>query len=166
MITLAICHLGPAALITNYEHLRAPAPRVSCDFVALTAILPSRSIAADHFCHQWRNEMSDKDKTETVVFSGDASALTEAHINELQTKYGLQLKVRSTAGSVAKALGKIGDAAVQYFDRVNPGYERTFDRTGPADEASKVINPVELETHVRSVAEKVLATRLKPSGGG
>ena len=110
--------------------------------------------------------MADNDKKETVVFSGDAGALSDAHIHELQTKYGLQLKVRSSAESVAKALGKVGEAAIQYFDRVNPGYERVFDRTGPADEASKVINPVDLEHHIRGVAEKVLAGRGKLPGGG
>jgi hypothetical protein len=105
---------------------------------------------------------------EQVVFTGDASTLNDAQIKELQQKFGLKLSVRSTRDAISAALGRIGDAAVQNFDRVNPSYGRVFDRTGDSvgDLKNQVINPVELEAHVREVAERVLRERPKQRGGG
>jgi hypothetical protein len=55
--------------------------------------------------------------------------------------------------------------AVQDFDRTNPGYERIFDRTaGLEDIRNQVIQPVDLEAHVRNIAERVI--REQPGGGG
>jgi hypothetical protein len=97
---------------------------------------------------------------DTAVFTGKTANLTDAHLKELQDKFGLQLHVKSSADSVSKALGKLGEAAVQNFDRTNPGYERTFDRTGESGlEHQAVIDPVELENKVRTIATKVVSER-------
>jgi hypothetical protein len=107
--------------------------------------------------------MPDPKKTdETAVFTGKAANLTDAHLKELQSKFGLQLHVKSSADAVSKALGKLGEAAVQNFDRTNPGYERSFDRTGDSGlEQQAVIDPVDLEQKVRTIATKVINERGK-----
>ena len=97
------------------------------------------------------------DSDESVVFSAPAAALSEAQIKDLQDKFGLKLNVRSRTDAVTSALNRLGNVAVQDFDRTNPGYERIFDRTvGMDDMRNQVINPVDLETHVRNIAERVI----------
>lgn len=105
--------------------------------------------------------MADTKKTQdTAVFTGKTASLTDAHLKELQDKFGLHLHVKSSADAVTKALGKLGEAAVQNFDRTNPGYERSFDRTGDSTiEHQAVIDPVDLENKVRTIATKVISER-------
>jgi hypothetical protein len=103
------------------------------------------------------------DPKESVVFSADAAALTADQIKDLQQRFGLKLAVRSRSDAVASALNRLGNVAVQDFDRTNPGYERIFDRTAGMDDIrNQVINPVDLETHVRSVTERIM--RERPQG--
>jgi hypothetical protein len=100
------------------------------------------------------------DDQDAVVFSADASKLSDDQVKQLQDKFGLKLAVRSRADAVTSALNKLANVAVQDFDRTNPGYERIFDRTaGKENIAQSVINPVDLETHVRNVAERIMKER-------
>ena len=101
-----------------------------------------------------------KKPQDTAVFTANAAKLTDAHLKELQSKFGLKLHVKSSADAVSKALGKLGEVAVQNFDRTNPGYERSFDRTGDSViEHGSVIDPVDLEHKVRTIATKVISER-------
>ena len=94
------------------------------------------------------------------VFSVDAGKLSDDNLKELQDKFGMQLHVQARADAVSKALGRIGDAAVQNFDRTNPGYERVFDRTGGlTDHQQQVNNPVDLEDKGRGLTERILKER-------
>lgn len=103
------------------------------------------------------------EKQHDVVFTGASANLSDAHIKELQDKFGLKLQVKSNSDAVTRAIGKLGDAAVQNFDKTNPGYDRIFDRTGDSGlEHQAVIDPVELETKVRTIANKVLQERGGP----
>jgi hypothetical protein len=99
---------------------------------------------------------------EKQVFSVDAGKLSDAHVKELQDKFGLKLHLQARSDAVSKVLGRIGDVAVQDFDRTNPGYERVFDRTGGlSDQKAQVINPVDIEDKVRGVADRILQERGK-----
>jgi hypothetical protein len=102
---------------------------------------------------------------DAVVFSGDAASLSDDTIRELQDKFGLKLQVRSSHDAIASALNRLGEVAVQNFDRTNPSYGRVFDRTGAIENIrDQVINPVELENQIRRVAENVIRNR--PAGPG
>ena len=96
---------------------------------------------------------------DVAVFSGKTAHLTESQLKELQNKFGLTLHVKSNAEAVNKALGKLGEVAVQNFDRTNPGYDRGFDRTGESGLEKMAIDPVELETKVKTIASKILSER-------
>lgn len=108
--------------------------------------------------------MPTKSKNDTVVFSADAAKLTDVQLKELQSKFGLKLQVRSNAAAVTNALGKLGEVAVQNFDRTAPGYDRGFDRTGTSglELGAAVINPVDLEAKIQNVAKKIISERGKP----
>ena len=98
------------------------------------------------------------DEKKKAIFSVEAGKLSDVQLNELQTKFGLQLHLEARSDALSKVLGRIGDVMVQNFDRTNPGYDRVFDRTGGAEErAGNVINPVDLEDRIRGVADRILS---------
>jgi hypothetical protein len=101
------------------------------------------------------------DSKETAVFAADVAALSDSQIKELQDKFGLKLQVRARADALAKVLGRIGEVAVQNFDRTNPGYERSFDRTADlGDPFSRIINPVDLEDRISGLADRLMRERV------
>ena len=99
---------------------------------------------------------------ETAVFSAPASALSDDQVKELQDRFGLQLHVRASNEAVKSALGRIGDAAVQSFDRTNPSYGRVYDKSSAGDIRDQVVNPVELESKIRDIVGRM--GRERPSG--
>ena len=103
--------------------------------------------------------MTDSKSTPEIqsVFSVPAGTLSDMQVKDLQDKFGLKLHLQARSDALNTVLGRIGDVAVQNFDRTNPGYERIFDRTGDNNSlASQVINPVELEDRIRGMAQRVL----------
>ncbi|WP_443749955.1 hypothetical protein [Asticcacaulis solisilvae] len=96
------------------------------------------------------------------VFSVPAGKLNDTQVKELQDKFGLKLHLQARSDALNTVLGRIGDVAVQNFDRTNPGYERIFDRTGDNNSlASQVINPVELEDRIRGIAQRVMTEKVQ-----
>jgi hypothetical protein len=99
-----------------------------------------------------------------LVFSAPATALTDAQIAELQSKYGVTLHLQSTANAVTAALGRLADDGVQLFDKTNPGYDRVYDKQGiSADPMQQVINPVDLQTTIEGIASKIVNDRISGS---
>lgn len=102
--------------------------------------------------------MADQTKRrEAVVFSADPGGLTDAQVKHLQDTFGLKMGARSSVDAVNRALADL--VAAQDFDRTNPGYDRIFDRTAGTRGDASVINPVQLEDRIRSVADSIINER-------
>ncbi|MCA9636055.1 MAG: hypothetical protein KC420_08500 [Myxococcales bacterium] len=80
------------------------------------------------------------EKKETVILTGNAAKLTPEAIAELKAKYGIDVKIRSSAAAVGKLISAI-DLASSY-DRTHPGYDRSYDRDPDVSHSiGAVINP-------------------------
>src|SRR5476651_2076149 len=95
----------------------------------------------------------DKSTPHALVFSSPGP-LSPDVLTQLQTNFGLELK--SSAAVVGAQLGKLGDAAVVFFDKSSPGFDKVFDKTSPSDAGIDVINPADLHARL-SVLENHVA---------
>lgn len=88
--------------------------------------------------------MSDK-KTETVLLTGTADKLTPKALAELKSKYGIDIKLRSSSAAIGKLIAAV-DLTASY-DRTHPGYDRSYDRDPDVrHQIGAVINPVDVVT--------------------
>jgi hypothetical protein len=77
-------------------------------------------------------------REEKLILSADAASLSPEQLKELQEKFGLSVRVRSSVESVDKLINKIADASS--YDRTYPGYDRSYDKTALT---GREINPIE-----------------------
>jgi hypothetical protein len=93
-------------------------------------------------------------REEVVVFTGDPKGITEDAIKELQDKFGLEVKVRSSVSAIDSLIARAVDVVA--YDRTHPGYDRVYDRDPNAGHLSIAsrINPAELIRELEAGEEK------------
>jgi hypothetical protein len=95
----------------------------------------------------------DTSASHSLVFSAPGPLTPEA-LTQLQAKFGLQL--RSSSAAVSSQMSKVAEEGVVFFDKSNPGFDKTFDKTSPDLGGVDVINPADLHARL-SVLENHVA---------
>jgi hypothetical protein len=99
------------------------------------------------------SEAGDSSASHALVFSAPGP-LTQEALTKLQATYGLQL--RSSSAAVSSQMSKVAEEGVVFFDKSNPGFDKTFDKTSPDGAGVDVINPADLHARL-SVLENHVA---------
>lgn len=103
-------------------------------------------------------------KTETVILTGAADKLTPEAIAELKSKYGIDVKLRSSSASVGKLISAINFASS--YDRTHPGYDRSYDRDPDVHHnVGAVIDPAVTAPATRGGAKPGAKSGAKSGGG-
>jgi hypothetical protein len=82
-------------------------------------------------------------RQDVVVFTADATGITNETMTQLKEKYGLEIRVRSSLAAVDGLLARSVDVVA--YDRTYPGYGRVYDRDPNTGRFSFVtrVNPAE-----------------------